>query len=138
MTLNTLLGKLPLASTTFLAYAVVGCIMLVMGTLEYGSYSDNLLGIGIACGAIGIPRALSKAASGVHSANLLGFVQSIPIPSVVFVIFLLASSVSLVTGAIEFGAFSDNVMKIGIACGAVQAARSVEIANRVGGPDRIT
>jgi hypothetical protein len=132
LTLNTLLGKLPLASTVFLAYAVVGCIMLIGGTLEYGQYSDNLLAIGLACGAIGIPRALSKSAVGVRSVNLLGFIESIPIPTVAFLIFLLASSVSLATGAIEFGAFSDNVMKVGIACGAIQAARSLEIVSRNG------
>ena len=78
--INALLEKLPLASSVFLVYAVVGAIMLIGGTLEYGSYSDNLLAIGIACGALGAPRAVLKTANGVQSINLLGFIESIPIP----------------------------------------------------------
>ena len=126
MTLNGLLSKVPLASTVFLAYAVVGAVMLFAETLSYGNYSNNLLEIGIACGALGAPRAVSKLAEGMESVNLLGIIESIPIPSVVFVIFLLASSVSLALTNITFGVFSDNIVKIGIACGVLQATRAIE------------
>ena len=126
MNLNSLLLKLPLASTAFLAYAVVGAVMLVAGTVEYGAFSTNLLYIGIACGAIGAPRAVSKIAQGVESVNFLGIVESVPIPSAVFLIFLIASSISLATGVITFGEFSENIVKGGIACGVIQATRAVE------------
>lgn len=125
MNLNDILLKIPLASTAFLAYAVVGAVMLIAGTVEYGAFSTNLLYIGIACGAIGAPRAISKLAKGLDSVNLLG-IQSIPIPSAVFVIFLIASSVSLAMGVITFGEFSENIIKVGIACGVIQATRAVE------------
>lgn len=118
--------RTPLASTVFAAYAVAGAIMLIVGTLDYGSYSTNLLAIGLACGAIGIPRAVSKIANGVESINLLGFIESIPIPSVVFVIFTVASSVDLALTHITFGIFAENILKVGIACGVVQGARAVE------------
>lgn len=124
--LSALLMKFPLASTAFLAYAVVGAIMLVAGTVEYGAFSTNLLAIGIACGAIGVPRAASKLAKGVTSMNFLGVIESLPIPSLVFVIFLIASSVSLAMGVITFGEFSENIVKVGIACGVIQATRAVE------------
>lgn len=123
------LTRIPMASTVFLAYAVVGTIMLLNGSLEYGAFSDNLLAIGIACGAIGVPRAISKVASGEASINLFGFVESSPLVSLVFAMFVVVSSISLATGAIEFGAFSDNLLKVGIACGAVGAARIAESAS---------
>jgi len=126
MNLNALLAKIPLASSVFLVYAVVGLIMLLAGTLEYGSYSDNLLAIGLACGALGVPRAISKVANNVQSINLLGFIESIQVPSIVFVIFLGASSVSLILTTITFGQFSENVLKVGVACGVLQATRAVE------------
>jgi hypothetical protein len=124
--LNSILMKLPLASSAFLAYAIVGAIMLISGTLEYGSFSTNLLAIGIACGAIGVPRAVTKVADGVKSVNLLGFIESLPIPTLVFVVFLIASSVALALNIISFGEFSDNIWKIGVACGVLQATRAVE------------
>jgi acyl CoA:acetate/3-ketoacid CoA transferase alpha subunit len=120
------LMRTPLASTVFLAYAIVGAVMLLAGTLDYGGYSNNLLAVGIACGAIGIPRAVSKIANGLESFNLLGLIESIPIPSVVFVVFVTASSVDLALTHITIGIFSENVLKVGIACGAVQSARAVE------------
>lgn len=126
MNLNEILIKIPLASTVFLAYAVVGAIMLIAGTISYGEYSENLLMIGIACGAIGVPRAASKIANGVESINFLGIIESVPIPSAVFVIFLIASSVSLALTNITFGVFSENILKVGVACGVVGAARAVE------------
>lgn len=126
LNINALLEKLPLASSVFLAYAVIGAIMLLNGSLEYGAYSDNLLAIGIACGALGVPRAAVKVANGTQSVNLLGFIESIPIPSVVFLLFLGASSISLALDKITFGVFSDNILKVGIACGVIQAARAVE------------
>lgn len=115
-----------MASSVFLLYAVIGAVMLLSGSLEYGAYSDNLLAIGIACGAIGVPRAISKVSSNVKSANLFGFIETVPIPSLVFVVFLITSSASLSLGYIEFGAFSDNILKVGIACGAIQIARTAE------------
>lgn len=124
--MRNILQRIPLASTAFLAYAIVGAVMLFENTLEYGAFADNLLKIGIACGVLGVPRAIAKARSGVRSINLLGIVEAMPIPSLVFVIFLLASSVSLAAGTIEFGAFSDNIMKVGIACGVIGAARLAE------------
>jgi hypothetical protein len=126
LNINEILMKLPLASSAFLAYAVVGAIMLLSGTLEYGSFADNLLAIGIACGAIGVPRAAIKVAQNTPSVNLLGFVESLPIPTLVFVVFLIASSVSLALGIISFGEFSDNIWKVGVACGVLQATRAVE------------
>lgn len=126
--LMNFLSKIPLASTIFLAYAVVGTVMLVTGGLGYGDFSDNLMAIGIACGAIGIPRAISKVTSGKASINLLGFVESAPVVSIVFFLFVAASSFSLIGGAIEFETFSDNLLKVGIACGAVGAARVAESA----------
>jgi len=126
MNLNTLLMKVPLASTAFLAYAIVGAVMLVIGTLEYGQFSQNLLYVGLACGAIGAPRAVSKLANGVQSINLLGIIEKVPIPSAVFLIFLIASSVSLATNVITFGEFSENIVKVGVACGVIQATRAVE------------
>jgi hypothetical protein len=124
--INEIVMKLPLASSAFLAYAAVGAVMLVLGTIEYGAFSDNLLALGIACGAIGAPRAFSKLAKGETSINFLGFVEKLPIPSLVFVIFLIASTVSLAMGVISFGEFSDNITKVGIACGVIQATRAVE------------
>lgn len=124
--LDEIIHKIPLASTVFLAYAVVGAVMLFAGTQDYGSYSDNLLAIGIACGALGVPRAVSKLANGVESVNFLGIIEAIPIPSVVFVIYLIASSVSLAMTTITFGIFSENILKVGLACGVIQVARTVE------------
>jgi hypothetical protein len=126
LNLNEILMKLPLASSAFLAYAIVGAIMLLSGTLEYGSFSTNLLAIGVACGAIGLPRAASKLAEGTTSVNFLGFIESLPIPTLVFVVFLIASSVALAMNIITFGEFSDNIWKVGIACGVLQATRAVE------------
>ena len=123
-----LLTRIPLASTVFLAYAVVGAIMLVTGGLDYGSFSDNLLAIGIACGAIGIPRAVSKVTAGRASINLLGFIESAPVVSFVFFLFVGVSSFSLAVEAIEFEAFSENLLKVGIACGAIGVARVAESA----------
>jgi len=124
--LNLILEKLPLARSVFLIYAIVGAIMLLDNAIEYGAYADNLLAIGIACGALGIPRAISKVQNGVVSQNALGFLETLPIPTLVFIVFLGISTVALATNGIEFGAFSDNVMKIGIACGVVQAAQATE------------
>lgn len=125
-TLSNALMRTPLASTVFFAYSIVGAVMLIAGTLDYGGYSTNLLAVGLACGAIGIPRAASKIANGLESVNLLGIIESIPIPSVVFVIFTVASSVDLAMTHITIGIFSEDVLKVGVACGVVQAARSVE------------
>jgi hypothetical protein len=124
--INEILMKLPLASSVFLAYAVVGAIMLLSGSIEYGAFSTNLLAIGIACGAIGAPRAVSKLAEGTTSVNLLGIIEKLPIPSLVFIVFLIASSISMATGVVSFGEFSENVGKVGIACGVIQATRAVE------------
>lgn len=121
-----LLLKLPIASTAFLGYAIVGGVMLLTGNLDYGTYSDNLLKVGIACGAIGIPRAVTKVAVGVGSTNFLGIIESLPIPSIVFGVFLVASSVDLLIGGIVFGQFTTNLEQVGIACGVVQAARATE------------
>lgn len=126
MNLSLILEKLPLARSVFLIYAIVGAIMLLDNAIEYGAYADNLLAIGIACGALGIPRAISKVQNGITSQNALGFLETLPIPTLVFIVFLGISTVALATNAIEFGAFSDNVMKIGIACGVVQAAQATE------------
>lgn len=123
---DELLMKLPLASTAFLAYALVGAAMLISGTLDYDTYSSNLLAVGIACGAIGVPRALSKRANGIVSANFLGFIESLPIPTIVFGVFLIASSVDLIIGGIVFSEFTSNLEEVGIACGLVQAARTAE------------
>lgn len=126
MNLNAILLRIPLASTVFLAYALIGAAMLVVGTVQYGAFADNLLAIGIACGAIGVPRAVSKLAKGETSINLFGMVESVEIPALVFLIFLVASSYSLFIGVITFGEFSENLIKVGIACGAIQATRAVE------------
>lgn len=123
---NTVIEKLPLASLAFLGYAIVGAIMLIVGTQDYGSFSSNLLAFGIACGVLGVPRALSKAANGQASFNLLGFIETLPVPSIVFIVFLIASFVSLALNTITFGMFSENVLQVGIACGAVQAAKTAE------------
>jgi hypothetical protein len=123
---DELLMKLPLASTAFLAYAIVGAAMLFSGTLDYDTYASNLLAVGIACGAIGVPRALSKRSKGIVSANFLGFIESLPIPTIVFGVFLIASSVDLIIGGIVFGEFTSNLEEVGIACGVVQAARTAE------------
>lgn len=121
-----------MASTVFLAYAIVGAIMLLADSIAYGNYSDNLLAIGIACGAIGLPRAVLKGGEGqVGSINLLGFIESAPVVSVVFFVFIIVSSVSLGTTDISFGEFSDNLMKVGIACGAVGIPRAVEKAGSI-------
>lgn len=124
--LEYILSKVPLASSVFLLYALAGAGMLIAGTLDYGSYSTNLLAIGLACGAIGVPRAVSKLGKGIKSTNLLGFIESVPIPSVVFVVFATASSIDLLLTHITFAAFSDNLTKVGVACGVVQAARAIE------------
>jgi hypothetical protein len=124
--LEYILSKFPLSSSAFLAYALVGAGMLVAGTLDYGSYSTNLLAVGLACGAIGVPRAVTKVGQGIKSVNFLGFIESIPIPTVVFIVFAGASTVALATVSITFGAFTENLTKVGIACGAVQAARAIE------------
>lgn len=123
-----LLTKIPLASMVFLAYAIVGAIMLITGGLDYDSFSDNLLAIGIACGAIGIPRAISKVTTGEASINLLGFIESAPVVSFVFFLFVGVSSFSLAVEAIEFETFSENLLKVGIACGAIGVARVAESA----------
>ncbi len=123
---NTVIEKLPLASLAFLGYAIVGAIMLIVGTQDYGSFSQNLLAFGIACGVLGVPRALSKVANGNESVNLLGFIETLPIPDLVFIIFLIASFVSLALNTITFGVFSENVLQVGIACGAVKAAKVAE------------
>lgn len=129
MNLNLILERLPLARSVFLVYAIVGAIMLIGGTLEYGSFADNLLAIGIAVGAIGVPRAIAKVQNGVSSQDsVIGFLEQLQIAPIVFILFLLASTVSVITGAIEFGAFSDNVMKVGIACGVVLVPQVAEIA----------
>lgn len=120
-----LLAALPLASTVFLLYAIVGAISLVAGSLEYGSYADNLLAIGVACGAIGLPRAIAKAAHGVRATGVLRWIETLPIPSIVFVLFTGVSAVSLALGFIEYGAFSDNVLKVGVACGAIGVPRVI-------------
>lgn len=124
--LNYILSKFPLSRTLFLGYALVGAGMLIAGTLDYGSYSSNILAIGVACGAIGVPRAASKLAQGITSVNFLGFIESIPIPTLVFLIFAGASTVDLTTTHITFAAFSENLTKVGIGCGAVQAASAIE------------
>jgi hypothetical protein len=123
---NIVIEKLPLASLAFLGYAIVGAIMLIVGTQDYGSFSHNLLAFGIACGVLGVPRALSKAANGESSFNLLGFIETLPTPSLVFIVFLIASFVSLALNTITFGMFSENVLQVGIACGVVQAAKAAE------------
>lgn len=124
--LEYLLSKFPLSSTAFLAYALLGAGMLIAGTLDYGSFSTNLLAVGVGCGAIGVPRAVSKTAQGIKSANFLGFIESVPIPTVVFIVFSGASVVALAQATITVSAFSTNLTKVGIACGAVQAARAIE------------
>lgn len=124
--LDYALSKLPLASSLFLVYALTGGAMFVAGTLGYGSYATNLLAVGLACGAIGVPRAISKVGQGLVSTNFLGFIESIPIPTVVFVVFTGVSTVALIETTITFAAFSENLTKVGIACGAVQAARAIE------------
>jgi len=124
--LEYILSKFPLSSSAFLLYALIGAGMLIAGTLEYGSYSTNLLAVGLACGAIGVPRAVTKASQGIKSMNFLGIIESIPIPTVVFIVFAGASTVALATVSITFGAFTENLTKVGIACGAVQAARGIE------------
>jgi hypothetical protein len=124
--LNTFIEKLPLASLAFLGYAIVGAIMLIAGTQDYGSFSHNILAFGIAVGALGVPRALSKVANGNTSINLLGFVETLPVPSLVFIIFLVASFVALALNTITFGVFSENVLEVGVACGVVQAAKTAE------------
>jgi hypothetical protein len=123
---NTIIEKLPLASLAFLGYAVVGAVMLIIGTQDYGSFSHNILAFGLAVGALGVPRAISKIANGNPSFNLFGFIDTLPIPSIVFIIFLIASFVALATNTITFGMFSENILEVGIACGAVQAAKTVE------------
>lgn len=129
-----LLSRIPLASVIFLVFAITGAAMLVLGSMQYGSYSDNLMAVGIACGAIGVPRAIAKVSAGDQSINLLGFIESAPVVSSVFLLFLLVSAYSLGIGAIEVGAFSDNLLKVGVACGAVGAARITESA---GLPDEL-
>lgn len=124
--INTVIEKLPLASLAFLGYAIVGAIMLIAGTQDYGSFSHNILAFGIAVGALGVPRALSKVANGNTSFNLLGFIDTLQIPSLVFIIFVIASLVALVLTTITFGMFSENVLEVGIACGVVQAAKTAE------------
>jgi hypothetical protein len=124
--ISKLFMKFPLASTAFLAYAIVGGVMLVSGTLDYGSYSATLLKVGIACGAIGIPRAVTKVALGHPSSNFLGVIESLPIPTLVFVTFTVASTIDLAIGGIVFGQFTSNLEEVGIACGIVQAARATE------------
>lgn len=126
MTVNSIIEKLPLASLAFLGYAIVGAIMLIVGTQDYGSFANNLLAFGIACGVLGVPRAISKVANGNTSFNLFGFIDTLPIPSLVFIIFLIASFVALALSNITFGVFSENVLKVGIACGVVQAAKAAE------------
>lgn len=140
MNLNLVLERLPLARSVFLFYAIIGGLMLlgVGNDIEYGAYSDNLLAIGIACGALGIPRAIQKVSNGNPSTRegFFGLLENLPIPTLTFLAFLGFSSVALLLGNIEFGAFSDNLMKIGIACGVVGAAEVAEAvqARRVGVP----
>ena len=124
--MNVLIEKLPLASLGFLGYAIVGACMVVAGTLDYGTLGSNLLAIGIACGALGLPRAISKVANGHQSLNVLGFIETLQTPSIVFGLYVVAGLVLLILGHITVGVFSDNVEKVGIACGVLQAAKSAE------------
>lgn len=125
--LNFILSKFPMSSTLFLGYALAGAGMLIAGTLDYAGYSTTLLAVGVACGAIGAPRAVTKLAQGIQSVNFLGFIESIPVPTLVFIVFTAASTVDLVaTHNITFAAFSTNLTKVGIGCGAVQSARAIE------------
>lgn len=128
--LKRLIIAWPVASTVFLAYAIAGGVMLLASTLEYGGYADNLMLIGIGCGAIGIPRAIQKAAAGVADHPAAHVINVTPVASATFVIFVAVSSVALVLGKIEFGAFSENTLKVGIGCGAIAIPRVAQQVTR--------
>lgn len=57
-TLTAFLDKFPIASAVFIIYAVAGGVALATGTLTNGEYTDSLLKVGAATGAIGGARAL--------------------------------------------------------------------------------
>ncbi len=56
--LTALLDKFPIASAVFIVYAIAGGVAVATGSLTNGEYTDSLLKVGAATGAIGGARAL--------------------------------------------------------------------------------
>ena len=52
------LDKFPVASAVFVVYAIVGGVMAATGSITNDEYTDSLLKVGAATGAIGGARAL--------------------------------------------------------------------------------
>jgi hypothetical protein len=56
--LTALLDKFPIASAVFIVYAIAGGVAMATGTMTNEEYTDSLLKVGAATGAIGGARAL--------------------------------------------------------------------------------